>query len=237
MPYYQIKHLQALSDYFELLGIQNISELPKGKGSLPQEDPQIFLGSVSMSMSSPLPASIHFDNTNCVPRDQESPFINPDVPLISTSSLTSPTSNTCPSTLKLPMTCLTYLGYNTPISLITVKPNTQSLIWITVPHGIFMLVKLCSTLLSTTCFVTKLTYPDYQEFHSDMTISPPSLIKGITLMTTANFPHLSPEPPGSQITLTNLLVLFTYKTSTLLRSNAGCHLHRTQVFWTCKPLY
>ena len=127
MPYYQIKHLQALSDYFELLGIQNISELPKGKGSLPQEDPQIFLGSVSMSMSSPLPASIHFDNTNYVPRDQESPFINPDVPLILTSSLTSPTSDTCPSTLKLPMTCLTYLGYNTPISLVTVKPNTQSL--------------------------------------------------------------------------------------------------------------
>jgi hypothetical protein len=49
MPYYQIQHLQALNSYFEILGIQNISELPKGKGSPPREDPQIFLGAISMS--------------------------------------------------------------------------------------------------------------------------------------------------------------------------------------------
>ena len=114
MPYYQIKHLQALSDYFELLGIQNISELPKGKGSPSQEDLQIFLGSVSMSMSSPLPASIHFDNTNYVPQDKESPFINPDIPLILTSSLTSPTYDTHPSTPEITYDMPNLLGIQHP---------------------------------------------------------------------------------------------------------------------------
>lgn len=48
MPYYQIKHLQALDAYLELLGVDNVSKLPAGKGKPPREDPQIFLGAVSL---------------------------------------------------------------------------------------------------------------------------------------------------------------------------------------------
>ena len=49
MPYYQIEHLGALDAYFELLGIENVSNLPKREGDsadVPQ-DPQIMLGIVS----------------------------------------------------------------------------------------------------------------------------------------------------------------------------------------------
>ena len=47
LPYYQITHLQALTDYFDLLGISQVSQLPKGHGMPPPDDPQIFLGSIT----------------------------------------------------------------------------------------------------------------------------------------------------------------------------------------------
>jgi hypothetical protein len=47
LPYYQVHHLQALDNYLEILGVQDISRLPKGKGNPPREDSQIFLGAVS----------------------------------------------------------------------------------------------------------------------------------------------------------------------------------------------
>jgi hypothetical protein len=46
MPLYQIKHLQALETYLELMGVSDISKLPAGKGRPPQEDPQVFLGGI-----------------------------------------------------------------------------------------------------------------------------------------------------------------------------------------------
>ncbi|KAF8814453.1 hypothetical protein BYT27DRAFT_7022568, partial [Phlegmacium glaucopus] len=46
LPYYQITHLQALTDYLELLGQPNINSLPQGAGQPPREDPQIFIGSI-----------------------------------------------------------------------------------------------------------------------------------------------------------------------------------------------
>ena len=49
MPLYQIKHLQALETYLELMGITDASKLPAGKGNPPQEDPQLFLGELSLS--------------------------------------------------------------------------------------------------------------------------------------------------------------------------------------------
>ena len=55
LPYYQITHLQALTDYLDLLGIKNISTLPKGAGQPPREDPQLFLGLVSFSPQPILP--------------------------------------------------------------------------------------------------------------------------------------------------------------------------------------
>jgi len=47
MPYYQIKHLQALETYLELMGVESASKLVTGKGKPPREDPQIFLGGIS----------------------------------------------------------------------------------------------------------------------------------------------------------------------------------------------
>ena len=46
LPYYQISHLQALTDYLDLFGVIKVSKLPKGTGKPPHEDPQIFLGAV-----------------------------------------------------------------------------------------------------------------------------------------------------------------------------------------------
>ncbi|KAF8805364.1 hypothetical protein BYT27DRAFT_7031280, partial [Phlegmacium glaucopus] len=46
LPYYQITHLQALTDYLELIGETKISKLPKGTGQPPQDDPQVFVGTL-----------------------------------------------------------------------------------------------------------------------------------------------------------------------------------------------
>ena len=43
LPYYQITHLQVLTDYFGLLGVSKISKLPNGLGRPPVDDPQVFL--------------------------------------------------------------------------------------------------------------------------------------------------------------------------------------------------
>ena len=55
LPYYQITHLQALTDYLDLLGTRNIRSLPKGAGQPPREDPQLFLGPISI-LSHPTPS-------------------------------------------------------------------------------------------------------------------------------------------------------------------------------------
>jgi transposase InsO family protein len=44
LPYNKIAHLNALSNYLELLGVNDISELKNGKGQPPADDPQIYLG-------------------------------------------------------------------------------------------------------------------------------------------------------------------------------------------------
>ena len=49
LPYYQITHLQALTDYLELLGANSISKLPRGTSTPPGDDPQIFIGSLHFS--------------------------------------------------------------------------------------------------------------------------------------------------------------------------------------------
>ena len=46
LPYYQITHLQALTDYLELIGVKRVSKLPKGTGKPPTDNPQIFLGTL-----------------------------------------------------------------------------------------------------------------------------------------------------------------------------------------------
>ena len=47
LPYYQITHLQALTDYLDLIGVKKISKLPSGHGRPPMDDPQVFLGLIS----------------------------------------------------------------------------------------------------------------------------------------------------------------------------------------------
>ena len=47
MPYFQIKQLQALDTYLELLGIDEIAKLPEGKGNPPRDDPQVFVGALN----------------------------------------------------------------------------------------------------------------------------------------------------------------------------------------------
>ena len=78
MPYYQIRHLQALDAYFNLLGVKNAAELSAGKGNPPREDPQVFLGAISLcpSLSNPFQQSLQF-------RDSFSFYKNP--PLLSPS--------------------------------------------------------------------------------------------------------------------------------------------------------
>ena len=51
MPYYQITHLQALTDYLDLLGVSRISKLPPGPGQPPSDDPQVFSGSMDLEPS------------------------------------------------------------------------------------------------------------------------------------------------------------------------------------------
>ena len=46
LPYYQITHLQALTNNMELIGVQKVSKIPKGTGKPPTDDPQIFLGAL-----------------------------------------------------------------------------------------------------------------------------------------------------------------------------------------------
>ena len=44
LPYYQVTHLQALTDYMDLLGV---AKIPHGQGNPPQDDPQIFINSIT----------------------------------------------------------------------------------------------------------------------------------------------------------------------------------------------
>ncbi len=52
LPYEKISDLQALSAYFDLLGIDKVSDLPKGNGTPPHDDPQIYLGAIASDVSS-----------------------------------------------------------------------------------------------------------------------------------------------------------------------------------------
>ena len=46
LPYNQVSHLQALIDYFDLIGVKKIAELPSGTGT-PPSDPQTYIGPAS----------------------------------------------------------------------------------------------------------------------------------------------------------------------------------------------
>ena len=66
LPYYQITHLNVLTKYFDLLGISKISKLPLGKGILPPDDPQIFVGSTSFLLTNPTSSHFKSINSHCL---------------------------------------------------------------------------------------------------------------------------------------------------------------------------
>ena len=56
--YYQITHLQALTEYLDLLGVKTTSKLPKGAGKPPQDNPRIFVGAIStLAPAKPIPVT------------------------------------------------------------------------------------------------------------------------------------------------------------------------------------
>ena len=59
LPHYQITHLQALTDYLDLLGCQQINSLTSGAGRAPQDNPQIHLGTISLSTTVTTSAQLH----------------------------------------------------------------------------------------------------------------------------------------------------------------------------------
>jgi hypothetical protein len=49
MPYYQIAHLEALEAYLDLIGVDKIYDLPAGTATDSNQDPQLFLGGLSIA--------------------------------------------------------------------------------------------------------------------------------------------------------------------------------------------
>ena len=86
LPYYQITHLQALTDYLDLLGESHIRNLPRGTGKPPQEDPQLFTGSLTFiphHVTSPTTSVLnHYKNKlhTSLPIPTILTFINPILP-------------------------------------------------------------------------------------------------------------------------------------------------------------
>ena len=62
LPYYQIVHLNVLSIYLDLLGVEDISKLPNGQGTLPADNPQIFVGFIALqeTLKKPIPHLFQF---------------------------------------------------------------------------------------------------------------------------------------------------------------------------------
>jgi len=49
--YDQVDHLPTLQDYFDVLGIEDVSELTEGNGAPPMDNPQVFLGGMGLTFS------------------------------------------------------------------------------------------------------------------------------------------------------------------------------------------
>ena len=119
MPYFQIKELQALETYMELLGVEEIAKLPEGKGNLPREDPQVFVGSLdydSTQLNSPplLPIPFKTETYDSLTTD-----INP-LELPATASFLSQLQNTLPSEYSTNIDNLTSL--DTPTLIYDMPP-------------------------------------------------------------------------------------------------------------------
>ncbi|KNZ78729.1 hypothetical protein J132_10716, partial [Termitomyces sp. J132] len=66
LPYAQISHLRALDEYLEAMGIDSITNLPKGSGTPPKSDPQIFLGSIKFTLDFDNNLSSDFESSSAM---------------------------------------------------------------------------------------------------------------------------------------------------------------------------
>ena len=111
MPYFQIKELQALEVYLELLGVDEISKLPEGKGNPPREDPQVFVGAIDFE-SSHKTQSPH-NKLQIKTHDSQFSDINPLVVSTTTSFLTFPILNTPTTDILKSSDYLTSINHHT----------------------------------------------------------------------------------------------------------------------------
>ena len=98
MPYYQIKHVPALDAYLDLLGINDAMNLPARKGKPPQDDPQIFLGLLALTLA--CDTVDHHDNPQTTPY-HPTQDLNPSDRHPSTDSI--PKSTSTSATIVLPI--------------------------------------------------------------------------------------------------------------------------------------
>jgi len=96
LPYNQIEHLNALSAYFEVLEIEKIQDLPRGTGKPPAQDPQIFIGSLSLDL--PLSSFKNSVTSRSIPS-----FAPPDEPKFSSPSSALTTCLSLSSLTKMSM--------------------------------------------------------------------------------------------------------------------------------------
>jgi len=73
LPYYQITHLNALPIYLDLLGVEDILKLPKGKGTPPPDNPQIFVSLITLQRA----LKPHLENSS---KPFPAHFIPPAIP-------------------------------------------------------------------------------------------------------------------------------------------------------------
>jgi hypothetical protein len=92
LPYYQIAHLNALPVYLDLLGVEDISKLPKGQGTPPSDDPQIFVGFTASQNA----LKTHLENSS---KSSFTHFVPPTVPRTSSKSSCRRRQLTFPSTM------------------------------------------------------------------------------------------------------------------------------------------
>ena len=50
IPCQVIQHLGVVSDYLQIVGVENVSDLPPGRGQPPTDDPQVFLDPVKLNL-------------------------------------------------------------------------------------------------------------------------------------------------------------------------------------------
>jgi hypothetical protein len=70
LPYDRVDHLAALQEYFDVLDIEDASQLTEGNGLPPTDNPQVFLGCLDYDLGykllAPIPPSTSLCPSNCL---------------------------------------------------------------------------------------------------------------------------------------------------------------------------